>query len=180
MKKIMLQFHALPQEILDLVNEFKNETPCSFALIEANPFHLVLFNISDEFDLAVILKVLLSKRAVIALTNHQSLLPADSFNKFLDLNSEVVTIDVGRHSNGELCESGLSCIANSEEATEFANKIVKKLKKITHAGVLAVNPNSGIETILRTHRYTRGAKNLFDDGEKILPIAGNSIYRLDL
>ena len=57
-------------------------------------------------------------------------------------------------------------------------KMASKLKRITKAGVIGINPDSGAEAPFRTHRFTEGARLLEKSGIKILPIAGKCLFRL--
>lgn len=99
-------------------------------------------------------------------------------NSFLDENPGSIVLDFGSLSDLGLGESALSFISDEKDKVSIANKVASRLKKMTKTGVIAVSPINGAEVKIRSHRYTEGAKLRYDEGMKILPIAGNNLYKI--
>lgn len=102
---------------------------------------------------------------------------ATSPNNFYDLNQGTIGLHIGRLTEQGLKESALAFMSDDKDKVAIANKVASKLKKLTKAGAIAVNPVNGAEANARSHRYTSGAKALYDEGIKILPVAGNSFFK---
>jgi len=103
---------------------------------------------------------------------------ATSPNNFYDLNQGTIGLHIGRLSEQGLKESALAFMSDDKEKAAIATKVASKLKRLTKAGAIVVNPINGAEANARSHRYTSGAKALYDDGVKILRVAGNSFFKL--
>lgn len=175
MKRFLTQFHAKPEELFLFIANLREELGCSLAIIGWQPFSLKIIDKSEEFD-PNILKTDNLHYLRIALSINQLVL-AESEGRFYDLNPNFVTLDVGRLSPDGLEESALSFGSDDDEAIVFAKKAFFKLKKITSAGVVAVNPITQAEGRVRTHRYTPGAKELFESGVTMKSLGG-CIYKL--
>ncbi len=176
MKSITIQFHATVEELIEFVNLTATKIGLSVTLITRKPFSLK--NMQREIILNDLIPKLDRFNVQIALTIGEANLTASSASKFLDLNPGCVEIEVGFLSDLGLYESGFLFTSDDIDKIVIANKITAQLKNATKAGVIAVNPASGATAKMRSFRYTKGAKALFDQGVKILPIAGNSILQL--
>lgn len=172
MKKNVIQFHATPEELFEFIRCLRSETSFSLAIIGWKPFALRLIGKSEDFDFSGLNNIERKTSLRIVLSNQESLVSADSEGRFYDNNPGCVTIDIGECSPAGLGESALSFIASDLDAIKFVNKVVSKLKKMTTAGVIAVNPNTGANGKIRTHRYSQGAKTLSDNGVKLLSLTG--------
>lgn len=173
MKKIMIQFHAELEELVGFINSSSSEFGLHLSVMILRPFALRGINgdlTIDDLEVDGDVRVFLSKEKF----NIDSVSP----NNFYDLNPGVVGVHIGRLSDQGLSESALAFMSDDEEKIAIANKLASRLKKITKAGAIAVNPLNGVEVAARSHRYTDGAKSLCDDGVKILPVAGNSFLKL--
>jgi hypothetical protein len=53
-------------------------------------------------------------------------------------------------------------------------KVVSKLKKMTRAGVVVTNPDTGASTHNSSHRFSNGAEVLAARGVPMLPVAGGN------
>lgn len=173
--RILIQFHSTIEETLGFLNSTRSELGLKMAIMTLKPFSLR--EIDGELsvdDIAIDadndIRVILSDGGVDSTAN--------SPNQFLDSNPGVVIFDIGRLSDKGLHESALSFGSEVESKVAIAKKISSKLKKVTKVGALAVNPSTGAEAKLRSHRYTYGAKVKHDLGVKILPVAGGSIIKL--
>lgn len=174
MKRFLSQFHAKPEELYQFIADLRDDVGCSLAIIGWQPFSLNIIDESEEID-PNIFKTGNERFLRIALSNNQLVL-AESEGSFFDRNPNVVTLDIGRLSPDGLEESALSFGSDEDDAIVFAKKAFSKLKKITSAGVVAVNPSTGAEGRVRTHRYTLGAKELFERGITMKSLGG-CIYK---
>ena len=80
---------------------------------------------------------------------------------------------------GALTNTGLeeSVIAYSKEEIQFRKTDPKAVlsrfkKEFSKAGVTAFNEKTGAESILKNHRYTERAKDLYNSGIRIVPFGG--------
>ncbi len=173
MKKIMIQFHATLEELVEYVNSTSSELGLVMTLMILRPFtlrkiegELSVDDLNIDNDIRVIL------------TSCEPSMDASSPNNFYDLNPGTIDLDIGRLTEQGLKESALAFMSDDKEKIAIANKIAARLKKITKPGAIAVNPVNGAEANARSHRYTIGAKSMYDEGIKILPVAGNSFFKL--
>ncbi len=173
MKKIMIQFHATLEELVEYLNSVSSELGLVMTMMILKPFALNV--VKGELSLD---ELALERDIRILLTKAEPNLEGESPNKFYDLNPGTVDLDIGKLSKIGLHESALSFMSDDKEKISLANKLASRLKKRTHAGAIAVNPVSGAEANARTHRYTDGAKAMYNDGVKILPVAGNCFFKL--
>lgn len=179
MKKISIQFHATPEELFDFLNSLRNVLEFSLGVIGWNPFSLMLVNRDVDFNFKDLTIIERKDFLRIVMSSKESLLHANSENHFYDKNPGCVTIDIGDLTVNSLKESVLSFMSSNEEEILFASKIASNLKKHTSVGAVAVNPDTGAEAKIGAHRYTQGAKYLYDCGVKMLPMAGKAYLKLE-
>lgn len=173
MKSIMIQFHANLEELVEYLNSVSSELGLNITMMILKPFTLRVIEGEVSLD-----DLVLDGDIRILLTKENPTLGALSPNKFYDINPGTVDFDIGQLTEMGLQESALAFMSDDKEKISIANKIALRLKKITKAGAIAVNPVTGAEANVRTHRYTKGAKAKYDEGVKMLPVAGNSILKL--
>lgn len=176
MKSIMIQFHATLEELVEYLNSVSSDLGLIMTMMILKPF--TLKQIEGGLTLDGLLQSGKDVDIRLLLTKDKPDLSASSPNNFLDLNPGAVVLDIGCLSELGLHESALSFMSDEKGKITVANKLASKLKKITKSGVIAVNPVSGAEANIRSHRYSVGAKAKYDEGVKILPIAGNSFLKL--
>lgn len=174
--RIIIQFHAVAEEIVTYLNSVSSELSLIMTVMILRPF--ALREINSELSLGDLMLRTSDTDIRIILTKGRPNIMANSPNQFFDLNPGVISIDIGSLTERGLQESALSFGSDDKEKIAIANKIASKLKKITKAGVVAVNPISGAAAAVRSHRYTEGAKAMYDGGVKILPVAGHCVYKL--
>jgi len=173
MKKIMIQFHATLEELVEYINSISSELGLFVTVMVLRPFAL------RETDGALSVEELSIDGDIrIILTVQKPSMDATSPNNFYDLNQGTIGLHIGRLTEQGLKESALAFISDDKDKAAIANKVASKLKKLTKTGAIAVNPVNGAEANARSHRYTSGAKALYDEGIKILPVAGNSFFKL--
>lgn len=173
MKKISIQFHATQEEIAAYISSMRSELGLFETVMVLRPFAL------KETDGALTINALnIDGDIRIILTAQKPSMDASSPNNFYDLNRDTIGLHIGRLTEQGLRESALAFMSDDKEMASIANKVASRLKKLTKAGAISVNPVNGAEANARSHRYTPGAKALYDEGVKILPLAGNSFFKL--
>lgn len=176
MRSISIQFHTTADELFEFVASVSSEFGLIITMMNLKPFYLE--KVEGEFNVCDFVTNLEKGGLRLVLNSNIPCLKSTSPNSFLDENPGSIVIDVGRLSESGLEESALSFISDEESKILIANKIASRLKKITKAGVIAVNPFNGAEAKVRSHRYTEGAKSMYNQGVKILPVAGHNFYKL--
>ncbi|NMH67184.1 hypothetical protein [Shewanella salipaludis] len=173
MKKIMIQFHATLEELVEYINSISSELGLFVTVMVLRPFAL------REIDGKLSVEALnIDGDVRIILTAQKPSMDASSPNIFYDLNSGTIGLHIGRLTEQGLKESALAFMSDDKEKAAIANKVALRLKKLTKAGATVVNPVNGAEANARSHRYTSGAEALYNEGIKILPVAGNSFFKL--
>lgn len=170
----MIQFHATLEELIEYVHSISIELGLFVTVMDLRPF--ALREVDDELNVKVLN---IDSEVRFIFTTQKPSMDAISPNNFYDLNPGTIGLYVGRMTEQGLKESSLAFMSDDKEKTAIANKVASRLKKITKAGAIAINPANGAEANVRSHRYTEGAKALYDKGVKILPIAGNSFFKLN-
>lgn len=177
MKSISMQFHATPDELFKFLWEVGSELSLNIIVASLRPFKLK--KISSFRDIELLATELGENRYLRThLLVKDADCSADTPNDFLDLNKGCTVVNMGNLSDSGLEESSFMFRSEDEQAAEVAKKIASKLKKASKAGVLAINPVNKVEVLYKSHRYTDGAKHLYDAGVKLLPLAGNSLLKI--
>lgn len=175
MSKINVQFHAEPNEIVTLIKECVKEFNLYVVLVKLQPsFTATLINTSDD----VLENVATCNTNRVCLCINQPNTLANSYLEFIDRNPDCLSITIGKFCDDKLEESVLATKTENIETFKVWKKVVKKLNFITLAGVWVVNPSNEAKAFYKQHRYTEGAKKLFEDGVKIMPVAGWNYYIL--
>lgn len=171
MKRTRLQLHITPEEIIGLANSIKNEFGLYMTMMNYNPFSVQEKELISLDDIAKNgCRILFSKNA-----------PNLKFNtslEFINNNQCFVGIEVGRHSAMELEESSLFFVSKKDDELKISNKIIYRLKKTIYTGAMINNPRTKSLDISAKHKYTNGAKVLYDMGVKMSSIGGGVCYEL--
>jgi hypothetical protein len=171
MADISIQFHAHPDELEQFVSEWARKYRLNLVGVELKPFRV--FRVGDtRLDLASNLSI---QRIAFFASNPD--LSVNTPNEFSDQNPDKLLLAIGRLEERGLRESWLTAKEDSQNFPIW-KKIAKELKTVTQAGAVAVNPATGAKSKLRTHRYTKGAKALEQEGMDILPVAGSAKLKL--
>lgn len=176
MKKIGIQFHAMPHELNCLLGKLQNDILFSKGIMIKRPFNLKIFGKNDAVNFQEHIPD--AGGMTVILSINECLLVADSPNKFFDNNPDCLIINIGTYDQKNLMESSLSGFFENAPAIAFANKVACLLKKITTPGVIAVNPCTGAEVNIKNHRYTNEVKTFYEQGGRISPIAGNTYLKI--
>lgn len=176
MKSISIQFHATTEELVNFIVSVSSELGLIITMMILKPFNLKV--IEGNLTLSDLASKLKEGDLRLVLNVGRPCIESTSPNRFLDENPGSIVLDIGSLSALGLKESALSFMSDEKDKISIANKVASQLKKITRTGAVAVNPVNGAEAKIRSHRFTEGAKLKYDEGIKILPVAGNSLYKL--
>lgn len=173
MKKITIQFHATFDEVSCYASDMATRFNLFATLVKRNPFSIhTLQKESDFFETSN------ESRLAIFLTQKSPNINANSFIEFRNAHSGSVNIEVGLVTPQGLKESFFSFMSEDEGEIKIASTLARELKKRTKSAPISFNIVTGAESIARTHRYTQGAKNLYDNGVSILHLASKIQFRL--
>jgi hypothetical protein len=176
MADISIQFHALPRELLSMAKDWINQFHLRVVAVKFNPFEAVEIN-GEQLD-RIFADV--SPYSELAFLTQTPVLPAMSSRDFFDKNPEKLRLDIGRRTDRGLEQSWLTSRAQNLEVTAIWKGIARDLKKITHAGVVAINPETRAAAKISSYRYTDGARLASSTGVPILPPAGTALLRFDV
>lgn len=169
MGKVNVQFHAVPSEIFEFVEYCSKEHELEAVLMQFYPeFKIICINYYD-FNSRLLE---LEKIDQICLCNTKPYILVNSPYDFLTNNPNCLSITIGVFDDQSLRQSFLSGQTDNTELLTIWKKIVKKLNSITSAGVWVENPHTGVKAFYNRFRYTSNAKELFNDGIRMLPVAG--------
>ncbi len=173
MADINIQFHALPEELRRFAEQCVHDFDLHVVAMKYFPFEaneVPQDSLSSVFSTTALFREL-------AFTLERPVLPVVSNLDFYDKNSNKLRLDIQRPTKDGLRQTWLACRTNDTTALSVWKQIAKRLKKITKAGVIVVNPNSGCSAPCSSFRYTAGAKALECEGVRMLPAAGGNIIK---
>ncbi len=176
MAKINVQFHAEPIEIIRFLKDCAKKYDLHIVIIENNPNFVANLIIETEYTSE---EVKIDNTSIVCLSIKEPYISTSSYLEFLDKNSECLSITIGKFDDNRLVESVLAAQTDNADSLKAWKSIVKELEKISFAGAWVVNPNNRAKAFYKQHRYTEGAKKLFEDGVKIVPTAGWNYFVLD-
>src|SRR5690349_16095865 len=124
MADVLIQFHALADELVAFVREAVAEVPVHLTAFRFAPFDAVALDADD-------LEPTLRDESVreIAFTLGPPALAIANSNEFLDRNADALRLDIGRISEAGLRESCLSARTTDERALHAWRKLARKLRK---------------------------------------------------
>lgn len=173
MADISIQFHALPQELLQFVKQCLQEFDIHVVAMRFFPFEAT----EVSFDMLDDVFSPMSPFEELAFTIYHPVLPATSNTNFYDKNPGKLRLDIQKVTEKGLRQTWLTCRTKDAQALSVWKKVAKRLKEITRTGVIAVNPDSGKSTPSSSFRYTPGAKALELEGVPMLPAAGENVLK---
>lgn len=169
-----IQFHADPCELYSLLSELLKEGMLSLVAVSLRPFSATRVCASS-------LETLISEGVVNRwyFFVREPRLLCDTEREFSRLNPSSIRLDIGKMTSRGLEQSWLVCEAVPQNNERDFQQIFARIKKLTTAGVTAINPVSGATAKIRSFRYSSGAKLLAAQGVPMLPPAGNAIIIID-
>lgn len=173
MSTISIQFYALPEELIGIIEKWKKEFD----------FHLVVMTLFPETATFEINSFEDGKRLPIKLEDIFSvflglktpLLDVKNKYNFIEKNPDFVFLDLGKLGAKGLEESWFAGKTDNVELLAVWKKLARQLKKITKAGLWATNIDLSGKVFYRDFRYTTSACKLSQDGVKLLS-QGSFIY----
>lgn len=176
MKSISIQFHATIEELVQFVETASADLGLPVTMMVLQPFSLK--SVDGKIDIDELLALLEDSFVEFVLSADEVNENATSTLNFADHNPGRIYVQIGQSTPGSLQQSALMFMSDDEDKIRTANRVASRLKKMTKAGMIAVNPDTGAEAKIRIFRYTDGAKAKYDEGIKLLPVAGKSILKI--
>jgi hypothetical protein len=168
MPKSSIQFHASPEELLQLVawiaERFAPEIRCTaFPPLER-------FSISASALEQTFLNPRLASCTFI-------LGPIDPTQP--PSTEDMISLVISRPREGQLRQSAIG-VQTSKDATLLAWKeVAKYVRAFTESGVRVTNPSTGESAMSKVFRYSAGARALAESGVVMLPTAGTNVVTFE-
>lgn len=166
MSSISNQFHALPEELFYLVTTWVKEFD----------FRIVEMQLFPEFRVAELHSIANLEGSVIKQEETYSIclgllppdLSIDSRLGFFEKNPDYLVLNIGRLTKEGLRESFLSGMTNDQNLIKIWRKLVRHLRKETFTGLWATTPDASAKGFYKNARFTKGARELANNGTKLL------------
>lgn len=167
---ISVQFHAMPSEILGLFSDLflDGQIVAVEAVGSPTKFSALDQRTVPDFD---------EERKVVAFTLGEPDLSASSVYEFVERNKDALILELGQALPSGVTESCLSANTDNPAALTRWRRAAKNLHAATLSGTIALNPKSGVESLIKWHRFTEAARHAFLNGTVMLPVAGNNILQ---
>lgn len=171
MKQMTFQFHAKKEEVLKFLLECMEKNALTMVGVKLGK-DFFCKEIKSDHDIS-----LLGEYEMFILSRDSIDITEDSYNQFITKQKGNLMIDLGEENNKILKESSMGVLAEGEIDVLWKS-IVNKFKKKLLKGAWVINPNNGAKGYERSHRYSVGAKEMYDRGIIIGAWAGACIYEL--
>lgn len=174
MSNISIQFHALPEELATFVRESVEDFDLFVVGLYFFPFSVIDLRRAD------LEKVIVKERTIkeVVLSVGAPCLTSYSGIDFSEKNPDSSYLDIGRISEKGMEQSCFSVSTDDNSALKIWKELARRLRRMTKAGVIAVNVETGAAVPVRSFRYTEGAKIAEVGGTRILGPAGIPNLRL--
>jgi hypothetical protein len=174
MAKLSSQFYAAPWEIAAFVRQVVQRFELDVCLVRKAPFKLRRVSgpqgLSDEAIAAADWVVFSVGAMESGVENARSLELA---------YPDALTLEVGTLRDEGLRESWLRARTENAAAMKRWRQVARALASITYAGVVAVDPSTGVDgPPLGAMRCTAAARELNARGVRVLPGVGSTLLRL--
>ncbi|MBL9025020.1 MAG: hypothetical protein JNL21_22680 [Myxococcales bacterium] len=174
MTRIAIQFHALPSEVIDLIDEFVRVERLSLAVVTFPPFR------AEEAQADALPSFLGGRTALrVVMTPEPVDVSASNIRDMLERNGDCLVVDIGQKSAEGLGESVMSTASEDKERLALWRRFAKRVRSMTKAGAIAFDPATGAESRVKNHRYSAGAKAAQEAGVEMLPTAGAARLRFE-
>jgi hypothetical protein len=174
MADLSIQFHATPDELVEFVRKVVFPMDVRVTAVSFPPYTVKETNFNEIPKL-----IIEGLCRDLVFTEMPPCLPASTGGEFAERNPGALSLMIGKLTPRGLKESWLACRTIGSEINPRWKQIASKLRYITTAGVIAVNPTTGAISRSRHRRITEGAKKLNKRGVPLLPMAGTSIFRVE-
>jgi hypothetical protein len=166
MSSFSIQFHAKLEELAALVETWRNHCGAYATAITFAPFSAEALAEGDAND-----RLLAPVIRRIMFTERPPKLGATSSGLLLDQNAGALLLDIGRLSPRGLAESRL----HTMQANPTWKRMARLLRERTHAGAVGVHDQTGARAFYRDHRYSDGARSLFESGVVMRPFDASPV-----
>lgn len=173
MTGVSVQFHALPTEIPNLIAGLISDDNIFVTSAAGNPPQFVPHKSLDSF-------VGVEGVRALFFTIEAPRLQARSLYEFRVTNPESLVLEIGRLTDEGLEESWLSSSAENKSTLKLWRRASKSLRAGMLSGAEAVNNSNGTIAPIKWHSFTKGALEVYKEGVKILPPAGNTTIKLPI
>jgi hypothetical protein len=176
MAKIQVQLHGLHTELTGFACRVATDLGVRLGFVSLDPvFDVKLVDTKrcEETLLA------LQQATLVFFLEEQLCLDVSGLNGLVDKNPDSLVFRIGRTTETEIYESVLSGRPTGAEAVKIGSSIAAALREVTLSGVYVVDPHTGRRVASRHHRYTKGAKDEFEKGILLKPVAGWNQIEID-
>ncbi len=170
MSKLSLQFHATIKDIYEFVNNLLQHDTYKACGVILNP-GFKLENITTDSSINDY------KRYDMIVVSRRKIISCNNYKEFIRKQDNNLGITVGDNGGDGLKESTI-WINSENEVDEDWKRIINSYKKSLLKGAWVINPNTNSKAYYKNHKYTVNAKLAYENGMKICPIAGWSMYEL--
>lgn len=168
MKKINIQFHATHEDILELILGINERYIVS---------KVTLFPDFELIEVGRAAKVVELEDADMIVISKSNLQSSEDYNSFIKMQDNNLVIRLGKEHDNKLYESSMFVWTEKELDNDFV-KIIKSFKKQMRRGAWVLNPNSGVKKYYNNLLYTDRARQAYEKGVTICPIAGWNLFEL--
>lgn len=178
MGSISRQFFALPNELIEITEEWKSEFNFILMVMQLFPetkiFQIAEFSELDELpiELEDIYCVFLGETI-------PNLDVKDRYD-FLMTNPEFLTLDFGKFKDNYLRESWLSGMTDKPDIQNLWKKIGRQLAKKTKAGIWASDLELGGKQFYKDLSYTQGVEEFCRKGGTLVGDDTSIIFSIDV
>jgi hypothetical protein len=169
MKKVSMQFHALPEEITLILNEIVNKKELYISCLGT----VNNFSVSNYLD-SIALELVKKETVFIALQLRNPDFACNNRKDFDIKNKGALYITLGFKKENELRESiisGYLC-----EDSKKLESVLAYFKKKLHKGCIVINPETNASAKVSNHYYSDGAVAFEKTHGTLLAFAGGNIY----
>lgn len=169
MKKLCLQFHMLPDEVIPILSDVQSKWRLHISMLSGiNTFQPIAYNSET------LLRLIDNSSVFIAFTIGEPDLSCVNRIEFNHKNKGALYLNLGRQKDGALIESVLSgFIDDDAEALKKVNSLFRKTLK---SGGMVSNQDTGISKISPNYLYSVGAMQFQRNGGILKALAGSNVY----
>ena len=166
-----LQIHITPGEMIDILEAVFRSNAFDFAVLRFQPFSIEMA--MSPAEMREILAVCPDgfPGAEICLSAAKIDVSATSQLEFVDRNADRIDISICYPKDGALRESLISGTATSPANKALLDDLKRQLRKLTKAGGTCIG-STGLRHDDKSHLHSLGARNLSENGIKLVQLAG--------
>ena len=165
------QFHATPEELVDLARSWRDEHGLHLAAEHFFPDWYVFSLDGSErpHELPEIDRL--------ALRSQPFDLTATSANAFTESNPRTLYLVVARLIGNELGEAGIGGFTSNPAEADLWRRLIRRLRAVCHKG--ATSHSWAASGKRPSHRHTVGAHRLAEQGVRMVAFPGGNEYTFD-